>query len=101
MTRQLLAIGGSKHGQWLPDIGDYIYVPIPRDLSKFVFQEPLDLDMVMDIDEDTYYRRKLANKDTVKQIYVLRSLSMNQALALLRDFLVDQFINMDDPDDSN
>lgn len=94
--KKLLAIGGPKHGQWLPDYSnEKIAVPIPRKLD-YSLADPL----TSGIDIVTYIKDSLIDPATKKRraVYRYSELSGGEAYSALRSWLVDVFINSE-PDE--
>lgn len=102
MTKKFLAIGGPKSFKWIPATRGYDY-RVPVIGKPKLFTGPIDnvLDAPMDI--HTYRRHRISNfeNETYKDVYVSEELSIAQAEAELKHWLLSQFIAMDDPDDSD
>lgn len=101
---KLLAIGGPKHGDWLPDNNDpwgEILVPVLKRPLK-IMTDP-DVDMITD---DPYYTVQykvmtLADPATyaTKRVYVVFGMDGQQAQQKLEKLLLEMFINSSVGDD--
>lgn len=97
-SKKILAIGGPRHGTWLPDLGMQEYrVPIPRKVSFSTLESPLYDDPV---EVASYIRDSLYDHKTKKKRSIYRYSEMNggKAYEALRTWLVDMFINAE-PDE--
>lgn len=94
-----LAIGGPKHGEWIPDMGSYIHVPIVPEISAYFTEEPTPLS-VMNIDIGTYRLQKLGRGglNKYKNIYLYEGIDFDDGVKMLKEYLLEQFFLMDDPD---
>lgn len=104
--RYLLAIGGSKNFEWVPDMGPVFKTIKPLKELKFQFTELVDIDSLpifQDYDTEVYHVEKIGDPETkaIKYVYVLDGFKGN-AMSALTNYLMKQFINMEDPiDDSD
>lgn len=104
MGKLVLAIGGPRHLEWVKDMGKIFKTLVPM-IPKFqALDEPLDIDLYLESFKSetvSYYKQTLADVTTGarKEVYVVGNMSMREADAELRDYLVKQFINMEDVTD--
>lgn len=97
--RLLLAIGGSKNFEWLPDYGyDYIKVPLAPDFSDFRFDSIAPTDYT-ELPIAIYRKQTLTDPDSrrLKDVYVIEGMDHDHALHELREYLLAQFIQIEDP----
>jgi hypothetical protein len=92
----LLAIGGPKNFEWLPDYGyQSLVVPIMPP-SNFIFKsEPHPTDL-LEYETVIYYKRIIADGSLRKEVYVEMDF-LGDPLKALKDYLLEQFMLMEDP----
>lgn len=105
--RYLLAIGGPRNLEWVADMGPVFKTLVPRPARFQSLSNNIDLDDYLDdyrSDVVSYYKQRLGDPETKarKEVYVVGDMGMREAEAILGDYLMKQFINMEDPiDDSD
>jgi len=103
MSEMILAIGGPKSFEWVPDMGPRMRA---LDVSKMepvsFFTEPSPITAVYDPPIVDYRIEKLGDPktNTIKRIYVSSGLTSRDAMEMLKDHLLGIFISTESPDDS-
>jgi hypothetical protein len=104
MSEMILAIGGPKNFEWVPDTGPRMRA---LDTSKlkpvdFLLEEIHSLTAVYDPPITEYRIEKLGDPktNTIKRIYVSSGLTSRDAMEMLKDHLLGLFISTESPDDS-
>lgn len=105
MSKKLLAIGGPKKWEWLPFLSSsYDYkVVLPRD-RKSLLQDLIKQNNPFedrDLQYHTYRRVRLGFQEKIKDVYISEDLTDADGLHELKEWLLGQFVNMDDPDDTD
>jgi hypothetical protein len=98
MVKELLAIGGPKHGEWLPYYGrGEMIVPVAPKIQKIKEFDPNEM-IDMRTDVVRYRIEYIGDPETMRRatVYVEQSISNEHALELLKEFLLKAFINMED-----
>ncbi len=93
---KLLAIGGPEHGKWLPyNDSRYYGIVVPKPRRMTYFSEGTAL--VEDLPTETIQYRvdKLGDPVTgnIKRVYVRVGLTDDEAMAGLKELLLEMFIN--------
>jgi hypothetical protein len=94
---KLLAIGGPYDMEFVHDYGWEMIAAVPSK-PEMVFQETGDPVAVYDLERVRYRKTKLGFANSVKQIYVADNMSDSEAMNKLKTWLLEQFIQMEDPE---
>jgi hypothetical protein len=100
MTK-LLAVGGPNSFEWLEDTGNVIKVVLPTQLNAFVL-EP-DLTNSMEYKTGVYYKSQIGMLDATnatlrKYVYLYEDINWEEADRLLKQWLMEAFMRMDNPE---
>jgi len=102
MSKRLLTIGGPQEWEWVPDYGyTMIALRTPKfNALSFNWNDPPD---IVPTETITYNKMTLGDPETKarKEVYVISGMSFEEAESRLKNFLMKQFVNMEDVIDNN
>lgn len=96
---KLLAIGGPKHGQWLPNVSGYVInIPVSKPITNFVAET--DPFVVEPAEIVRYIKMTIGNFESqkYKMIYAFQGMPVREAEDKLKSYLLNAFLDMEDPE---
>lgn len=94
--KRLLALGGPKNLEWLPELQTVMRVPIPN--KPFRFEDGTALEDMPEHKTARYIKERLVDPATGKtrMVYRYEHIEVFEADLILKEWLVVAFINMED-----